>query len=1398
MSKKRKKKRVVIGTSIVFALMLILIVYLWWSPGGVLTRMVERWLQAELGPNVEFSLGKAKIQLISNNVTLENISFYQTDDQAQPEPWLIQSIAIKEVSLWKFLRTRELEIDKIIIKDPTFKVIWKSSDQRTVKKIPKSLGNLFKSGRINYVEVQNIDFSMFGENDKGYFLQNSVMDLKLWQLELQLSEAGEVNVSLNDFALVITDYELLLPDNLHLLKASKAEINTLFGEITANDVSLVAIDSIMREDRLLFDFHFPEIRLRSDIMANFEQKDLRIDTLIVTKPSLRLISASSSSLIDTNIENANPYDLINGLFSSLEIGWLQIVDGDLKIGSNWDERDGRIEASSVHIELNDFLIDSISYLDPLRIALAKSIEGSMEGLSLDLNDSIHVLTSSELIVSSRDNIFRGTNIEIKPNDISDAQLMQQGSPFFKIYVPELDLSGARLDEMYHGKFFESRKLLINKPRIFLNFAQTNKNDEQVSQDIDLYSLVSEFFQFVKIEELNINEGRLVVTNQKEVGRDTLSIGNIAFNLYGFEIDSATSQRTMDKLFYARHLSMEIEDYQLKLADGIHQLRATGLSLNTMDSTIAIQNLRLSPISRTRSANRNTITYFDLSIPKLDLEGASIKDAFYKENISIRLVEATNPIFNTETISRGKGKDAAKDQNRISSLEGLEDIIGQYINRLIIGEVAIAEGQWNSSLTQARQLNWEVNTKLDAAIFNLSFAPKDTPQAEFDASNTTFQLRNFDLKLPDNLHTVKAQLIDFDWLTGKLKMSDLHIDPSGGVQDKTTLKVFADSLILYNYSPSKETLFISATGPLSLYNPNVEIGLAEKDTVDSKIESVANVLGPIIQVNGGLVQNGQFYLYQQSGDKALPLLKTKFEWVGDTVNILGEEKDYTLKVIQNTLFTQLRDLTFFGNDSSNHHLTLELLNYRNTGNRLEARNLRYTPQDSLSSPDLRLFLEGLILGDFDPVLLYTQKEMRAGLVELYKPEAWIIPNPSNQDIEFSMPAGLNAIDLQTINLAEGKLHSISKANNEWDTLTISGLQGRTSGFLIDNQHTNTLYGQELRLSLSGISIDLPDSLHRVITGPISFDTEDNSMTVDSFSFTPVMDREAYLQKIGYSTDYLNIKTGKINFEGIDVKSFLNKKDLIADKVHVHDMMIDDYRDRNVKEREGFQPLMPMGALMNLENTIIINELQLHNGSISYSELAKEGVVPGVLRFENVNANIYNITNQLGASGDTLLTELKATADLMGAGKMEILFSTNIADTVYHQFRLSGTVYSMPLGAFNDILKPVTFVEVRSGNLRQMDFYFDANKELSNGKIRLDYRKLKVAIYNAETQDMDQERVFMSFMANTFVIKSRSSRRLGRAKEQDIQFERILDKSIFNYWWKSILSGIKPSLGLKNKE
>jgi hypothetical protein len=57
-------------------------------------------------------------------------------------------------------------------------------------------------------------------------------------------------------------------------------------------------------------------------------------------------------------------------------------------------------------------------------------------------------------------------------------------------------------------------------------------------------------------------------------------------------------------------------------------------------------------------------------------------------------------------------------------------------------------------------------------------------------------------------------------------------------------------------------------------------------------------------------------------------------------------------------------------------------------------------------------------------------------------------------------------------------------------------------------------------------------------------------------------------------------------------------------------------------------------------------------------------------------------------------------------------------------------------------------------------------------------------------------FVSFLANTFVINNKNPNgknlRIGEIDE-----ERDPTKSIFNYLWKSLLSGIKPSLGINEK-
>jgi hypothetical protein len=51
---------------------------------------------------------------------------------------------------------------------------------------------------------------------------------------------------------------------------------------------------------------------------------------------------------------------------------------------------------------------------------------------------------------------------------------------------------------------------------------------------------------------------------------------------------------------------------------------------------------------------------------------------------------------------------------------------------------------------------------------------------------------------------------------------------------------------------------------------------------------------------------------------------------------------------------------------------------------------------------------------------------------------------------------------------------------------------------------------------------------------------------------------------------------------------------------------------------------------------------------------------------------------------------------------------------------------------------------------------------------------------------------SVLANTFKVKSDNTGENIRTGA--INVEREINKSVFNYWWKSMLSGLKSSIGL----
>ena len=87
------------------------------------------------------------------------------------------------------------------------------------------------------------------------------------------------------------------------------------------------------------------------------------------------------------------------------------------------------------------------------------------------------------------------------------------------------------------------------------------------------------------------------------------------------------------------------------------------------------------------------------------------------------------------------------------------------------------------------------------------------------------------------------------------------------------------------------------------------------------------------------------------------------------------------------------------------------------------------------------------------------------------------------------------------------------------------------------------------------------------------------------------------------------------------------------------------------------------------------------------------------------------------------------------------------------------------------------------------------------MKLQYQDLKLAIidkksmFEAETYD---EKKMVSFLANTFVRKNNPRGRGRFLRVGKIYYKREAHRGIAGHWVKAIISGIRSSVGLENKD
>lgn len=239
----------------------------------------------------------------------------------------------------------------------------------------------------------------------------------------------------------------------------------------------------------------------------------------------------------------------------------------------------------------------------------------------------------------------------------------------------------------------------------------------------------------------------------------------------------------------------------------------------------------------------------------------------------------------------------------------------------------------------------------------------------------------------------------------------------------------------------------------------------------------------------------------------------------------------------------------------------------------------------------------------------------------------------------------------------------------------------------------------------------------------------------------------------------------------------------------------FRDKRKKEKHikkpAFQELM-----YNYPNVLHIDSVGVLNGNIIYVEQIEHANEAGRISFNKLKAKIYNITNDTIFKTQDGVFKLTAEALLMGKGKLSMSLEAKLFDKS-NTFSLDGKLSSMEASALNPMVEKNAFVYINSGKVDGMRLNFVANNTKATGQMTMLYHGLKLTFKNKHTNDTTAiKEILLSFSANKKILDSNpipgKEVRVGI-----IDYQKDPEKAIFNYWYKSALSGIKSSI-LKSRK
>ncbi len=307
----------------------------------------------------------------------------------------------------------------------------------------------------------------------------------------------------------------------------------------------------------------------------------------------------------------------------------------------------------------------------------------------------------------------------------------------------------------------------------------------------------------------------------------------------------------------------------------------------------------------------------------------------------------------------------------------------------------------------------------------------------------------------------------------------------------------------------------------------------------------------------------------------------------------------------------------------------------------------------------------------------------------------------------------------------------------------------------------------------------------------FDQTNRSLSLDSFSFRPLLPRDSLIARHAFQTDYVTATTGKVYLQGADIENYIGDSTLKASKIVIENPVITAYRDATKPFQHGRLKMLPSLLIRRFPPLISFDSIQLNEGTVIYSQVDRKTGLEGTIPLTHLSATLSPVRNYNVTAADSL--QLDARAWLMDKIPVQLLARESYTDSLagIHIVLKAGHT---EMNALNRVLIPLASAKVRTGYLDTLRMDVRANEYTAYGNMQMDYRDLKITVLKkGDEHKKTAWTKLTNFAANTFLLKhNNNNKRTGV-----VYFERLRERSFFNYLVKMTISGIAYTTGLKKE-